>query len=203
MALKIYSLGNHGFVHSAIAKALGTSRQAGVIVTSVSKKDAVGVLAAHGFQDVNVNDREFTVVNDYNTVGLMRNAQVLEPGAVYVTSLVGYGPVLRIMPGDGDEFEMVGDIVPGQGRGYDQEFIVHPEYRPHQPEANTIILELNAATRTIREQQAFQRDLIADAVIANAAAAAAGVTGLSLSRIYQIHAEVAAERRATASKGGQ
>jgi hypothetical protein len=109
--MKVYALGNDGFVSSAVCDAIGDkpwTRQARVLIIAASKAAAVRIAAERGM-DVSPHSGEFRQASG-NDVDALRVAGFCEEPAVLVTStkLGGDLPVARLEVGGAPQ--MIGTL---------------------------------------------------------------------------------------------
>lgn len=119
--MKVYCLGNHGFVSALVRDALGLPshvRQARVLVSARSKADAFRVLAERGMGPGSVRDPEFRVASG-NDLDALAPSGLLNAPAVYAVS-PRIGAVVRI---EADRSPTVVGRLEYTGRDHDLRFV--------------------------------------------------------------------------------
>ncbi len=122
-ALKVYGLGNNGFVSREIADALGMTgshRQASVLIVAASKRAAIELAeATKGIYAPTMSDPEFRVASGIDVDALAEAGMLAEPQILATESFARAGsPAVRLTA---DGFHVVGEFA---GDGYrDKHFI--------------------------------------------------------------------------------
>lgn len=118
--IKVFTLGNHGFISREVGDALGLPshvRQAQVLAVAATKAAAAQVLAERGHPYQNPRDPEFRQAIGQD-VDALADAGLFDEPAVYVTQLLTRtgAPVVVMLPGGAPR--RIGHLSRGAGEPY-------------------------------------------------------------------------------------